>query len=88
MRVADVARHHGVYPSQLSSWRSAARAKVAEAKPEMSFAEVAIVPNVMLQTPTVHDGIEVVVGAIVIRLPKNATPRRIADIAQRLARQT
>ena len=87
-KVVDVARRHGVYPTRLSSWRSAARARVAEAKPEMTFAEVTIASNVMTQTPAPHDGIEVVVGAIVIRLPKNATPRRITDIAQRLARQT
>ena len=31
------------------------------------------------------DGIEVVCGAVVIRLPKRTTPKRIADIARHLA---
>jgi len=36
--------------------------------------------------PTAFDGIEVVVGPVSVRLPKNMTPKRVADIAQRLAR--
>ena len=31
------------------------------------------------------EGIEVVCGSVSIRLPRNTTPKRIADIAQRLA---
>jgi hypothetical protein len=36
--------------------------------------------------PVPFDGIEVVCGAVVIRLPKSTTPKRIADIAHGLAR--
>lgn len=34
------------------------------------------------------DGIEIVCGTVVIRLPKSATPKRIADVAHHLARGT
>ena len=50
------------------------------------FAEVAIVPDVAPFTTSTYDGIEVIAGSVVIRLPKSTTPRRIADIAHRLAR--
>ncbi len=38
--------------------------------------------------PVPLDGIEVVFGAVVIRLPKSTTAKRIADIAHRLAQGT
>lgn len=34
--------------------------------------------------PVPFDGIEFVCGTVLIRLPKNTTPKQIADIAQRL----
>jgi len=33
-----------------------------------------------------HDGVEIAVGPVVIRLPKSTASTRIVDIAQRLAR--
>ncbi len=82
--VAGVARRHGIVPSQLSSWRSAARAKATETDRRLQFAAVSIVPE-PLAAAALGEGIEVVVGAILTRLPSSTTSRRIADIAQRLS---
>lgn len=79
--VAGVARKHGIVASQLSTWRTAAkRKKVADHSP--AFVDLSVMGDA-LSAP--FDGIEVVVGCMIIRLPKNTTPKRIADIAQRLA---
>jgi hypothetical protein len=55
----------------------------------LDFAEVFIIDDA---PPALFDGIEVVCGAISIRLPKSTAPKRIADIAhgfrwQRMARR-
>ena len=47
------------------------------------FAEIIAIADAL---PVPFGGIEVVCGAIVIRLPESTTPKRIADIAYRLAR--
>jgi transposase len=84
--VSGVAQRHGIAPSQLSTWRSAARAKASRPGGTSQFAEVAVVPDPVV--PSVpHDGIEIVAGSVVVRLPKSTTASRIVDIARRLARQ-
>jgi transposase len=84
--VAMVAQRHGIAPSQLSGWRSAARKRRhGEAT---QFAEVVIVPDAAPFTKSIYDGIEAISGLVVIRLPKSTTPKRIADIAHHLARGT
>ena len=83
--VGGVARRHGVVASQLSSWRTAARRKADQDNvPNPAFAEITLVEP--LRAP--FDGIEVVAGRVVIRLPKSTTPKRIADIAHRLVQGT
>jgi hypothetical protein len=47
---------------------------------------VAIVPDVAPFSTSTDDGIEIITGSAVIRLPKSTTPKRIADIAHGLAR--
>jgi len=79
--VASVARRHGIVASQLSTWRTAAKCKSGEDS-SPAFADLSVMPDTL---PTPFDGIEVVVGGVIIRLPKNTTPKRITDIAQRLA---
>ena len=79
--VASVARRHGIVASQLSTWRTAAKCKSGEDS-SPAFADLSVMPDTL---PTAFDGIEVVVGGVIIRLPKNTTPKRIADIAHRLA---
>ena len=82
--VAGVARRHGIVASQLSSWRTAARrTAVQDQGPNPAFADLSVMPDAF---PSAFDGIEVAVGCVVIRLPKNTTSKRIADIAHRLTR--
>jgi len=84
--VAGVARRHGIVASQLSSWRSIAKGKAGQDKRRGSgFAEVTVEAN---DLPVRFDGIEVVCGAVVIRLPKSTASKRIADIARHVARGT
>ncbi|MDC0431598.1 transposase [Paracoccaceae bacterium] len=82
--VCGVANKHGIVASQLSSWRTALRRKADQNKRSgSSFAEISIVGEA---PPVPFDGIEVVCGAVSIRLPKSAAAKRIVDIAHRLAR--
>jgi transposase len=84
--VAGVARRHGIVASQLSSWRTIAKGNAERAKRRGSgFAEVTVVADAVAVP---FDGIEIVCGAVLIRLPKSTTPKRIADIAHRLAQGT
>jgi len=80
--VAGVARKHGIVASQLSTWRTAAKRKTGQDSIP-AFADLSVMADA-LSAP--FDGIEVVVGGVVIRLPKNTTAKRIADITQRLVR--
>ena len=79
--VASVARRHGIVASQLSTWRTAAKRKSGEDS-SPAFADLSVMPDAL---PTAFDGIEVVVCGVIIRLPKNTTPKRIAGIAHRLS---
>jgi transposase len=82
-RVADVAQRHGIVASQLSSWRTASkRASGMENASSQSFAAITVVPDA---SPSSFDGVEIMVGDVSVRLPKNTAPKQITDIAQRLA---
>ncbi|MFT4743733.1 MAG: hypothetical protein ACI91Z_001710 [Yoonia sp.] len=82
--VAGVAHRHGIVASQLSSWRTVAKRNADRDKRHGSdFAEITVMADAL---PVPFDGIEVVCGAVVIRLPKSTTPKRIVDIAHHLAR--
>jgi transposase len=82
--VAGVAQRHGIVASQLSSWRTIAKGQSDRDKRHGSdFAAITVMADA-LAVP--FDGIEVVCGAVVIRLPKSTTAKRIADIAHGLAR--
>lgn len=80
--VAGVARRHGMSATRLSTWRTTAKRKAA--LPGPGFAEVLIEPQSGLAP---HDGVEIIAGAVSIRLPRSTTPRRIADVARHLRRQ-
>ena len=81
--VAGVAQRHGIVASQLSSWRTVAKRKAVQNKDRRSgFAEISVMADTL---PIPFAGIEVVVGMVVIRLPKSTTSKRIADITHRLA---
>ena len=79
--VAEVAQRYGIVASNLSTWRTAAKQKGLQAS-SPAFADLSVMADA-LSTP--FDGIEVAVGAVSVRLPKNTTPKQIADIAKRLA---
>ena len=83
--VAGVARRHGIVASQLSSWRSAARAKASDVNGGVQFAEVAVAQGGFCVSPVPLDGVEIAVGSVVIRLRKGSATARIVDIAQSLA---
>jgi transposase len=84
--VGGVARRHGIVASQLSSWRTAARRKADQDKgPKPAFAELSVLADAF---PAPFDGIEIVCGAVSVRLPKSTASKRIADIAHRLAQGT
>jgi transposase len=83
--VGGVARRHGIVASQLSSWRTLSRRKADQDRgPNPAFTEITLVEPL----PAPFDGIEVVVGVVVIRLPKSTTAKRITDIVHRLAQGT
>ena len=80
--VAGVAARHGIQPSQLSTWRSAARKKVdkdTKAARPLGFAEVTVMPE---PVPSTYEGIELVLGALVVRLPKSTPSKRVVEIAR------
>jgi transposase len=79
--VAMVAQQHGVVASQLSTWRTAAKRKSGQ-NSSPAFADLSLMVDA-LSAP--FDGIEVIVGPVSVRLPKNTMPKRIADIAHCLA---
>ena len=79
--VASVARRHGIVASQLSTWRTAAKRRSGQDS-SPAFADLSVMADAV-SAP--FDGIEVVVGPVSVRLPKNTMPKRIADIAFRLA---
>lgn len=64
---------------QLSIWRKAAREKAGTA-----FAEIAVSPEVSVPLLLPSEVIEVVVGSVVIQLPKNTATKRITHIAHAL----
>lgn len=80
--VAGVAARHGIQPSQLSAWRSAARKKVPRADAgdgSLGFAEVAVIPETA-NAP--YDVIEIMLGVLVVRLPKSTPSKRVVEIAR------
>jgi transposase len=79
--VTEVAHRHGIVASQLSTWRTAAKRKSShDSSP--AFADLSVVADA-LSAP--FDGVEIVYGFVSVRLSKNTTPKRIADIARHLA---
>ena len=80
--VAKVAQQHGIVASQLSTWRTAAKRKT-DPDDRPAFADFSVMADALA---IAFDGIEVVVGSVVIRLRRSTTPKRIADIAHRLVR--
>lgn len=86
--VQDVAERYGLKPNHLSSWRTLARqGKLILPAPEYAteFAAVVVAPAATTQPLGDIDRAEIVVGAVTIRLERNASPGRVAAIARALA---
>ncbi|WGF90769.1 IS66-like element accessory protein TnpA [Marinivivus vitaminiproducens] len=87
-RVADVARRHRLQPQQVTAWRREARAGklVLPADEELGFASLMLdePPAPAVEVPPVSGSIEIVVEGVVVRLPGDSTPMRVAAIATAL----
>lgn len=86
--VQDVAERYGLKPNHLSSWRTLARrGKLILPAPEdaTEFAAVIVEPAETTQPVRDIDRAEIILGAVTIRLERNASPSRIAMIARALA---
>jgi transposase len=92
VRVSHVAARHRVSPQQVTTWRRLAREGrlVLPAERHALFAPIVIAE----ETPTAEAPsncsavrwIEIVAGAITVRVLEDLSPARIAEIALRLAR--
>ena len=97
-RVSAVAARHRVLPQQLTTWRRAAREGRLALPVDAGdmFAPLIIDPPassivataVSKVSPTSASGgmrwIEILAGDVIVRLPEDASPARIGDIAARL----
>lgn len=92
VRVADVARRHGLTPQHLTSWRRLAReGKLVLPADEtaMTFAPVLVDEGLPETTgPSVPDAaaglIEVETSDLVLRVPTNTLPRRLVELVSAL----
>lgn len=85
--VEDVASRHGVRPNHLSSWRRLARdGKLVLPAPEEGsvFAAIAIAPPESSAGQALAAGVEIVLGAVTVRLEPGASAERIAGIVRAL----
>ena len=86
-RVADVARRHGLQPQQVTAWRRQARAGelVLPDTEECGFAPLVLEePPVSAEEPPLSATIEIVVETVIVRLPSDSPPARVAAIAAAL----
>jgi transposase len=99
VRVGDVARRHGVLPSQLTTWRRQAKdGHLALPSESFGLAEPGFVPLIVeedpapaARTPAERDlpdpvgQIEIAVGAVVVRLPGDVPVARLSSLVRALA---
>jgi transposase len=78
--VSEVARRHGITSQQLFGWRRSARGRAIERSDAPGFAPV------MLEAPAELDGavLEILVGAMVARVPLTADGATLARIVRAL----
>lgn len=87
--VNDVAFRHGVAPQQLTQWRRSARDGLLALPEQRGVEAPAFVPLQVSEKDAVSEKepaqpIEIVAGDIVIRLPADASGKRIAEIVAAL----
>jgi transposase len=81
--VAEVARHHGLNPQQLSDWRGQAR-KGKLVLPVDDGPAFAALELEELSAPRSAGPIEIEAGGVTVRLPGDSSAVRIAEIAAAL----
>jgi len=92
VRVADVARRHGLTPQQLTGWRRLARdGKLVLPADDaaVTFAPVVVEEEAtgMAEPPVPDAGggvMEVETGGMVLRVPTNTPPQRLAELVSAL----
>jgi transposase len=78
---SEVARRHGISPQQLFGWRRAAlRPAIAGAASPPGFAAVMLEAPVQKRTPEDGAVLEIIVGAMVARIPLSADRATLAKI--------
>ena len=88
-RVVDVARCHGVAAQQVTTWRREARqGKLALlVKDEAAFAMLALEAEPEAPTPALAGApVEIEQNGVIVRLPSDAAPERIAAVVSALHR--
>ena len=90
VRVADVARRHGVLAHQLSTWRRQARKGVlalpedAVEGLEAAFVPLTVEPKVAAGLDGLSDVVIIEIGAVVLRVPGNVPAERAAALVRAL----
>jgi transposase len=82
--VSEVARRHGISSQQLFGWRRAARGRAIERAGAPGFAPVML--EAPVEKPRPSDGaiLEIIVGAMVARIPLTADGATLARIVRAL----
>jgi transposase len=88
IRVADVARRHGVAPQQLTTWRRQARRGTLALPVESPIDFAALVLDEPPALPSVSAPIEIEVGGVTVRLAGDCPAARVAEIAIALRAST
>ena len=96
-RVGTVAARHKMAPQQLTTWRRAAREGRLTLPADADEMFAALVIDAPAQTAARRDSmsvrvpapgfprwIEIVAGGVIVRVPEDASPARIGEIARRL----
>jgi transposase len=68
--VSAVARRHGLTPQQLFGWRRDVRRRAEEPAMVPAFAPVVVVPDATMPTRPEPCLIELVIGAVMVRIPR------------------
>jgi len=87
VRVADVARRHGMAAQHLSTWRRLARdGKIVVPVDEPMFARLEIAPqDDAVPDPPPGHFVEIDTGGVTVRLPGDCPAARIADVVSALS---
>ncbi len=87
--VSEVARRHGITPQQLFGWRRAARRRAREGAADApGFAPVMLEAPADAPRPREGAALEILVGAMVARIPLTADGATLARIVRALKEAT